>query len=146
MLVPSFMPIEQKVTVYTLHGQASLGYPRQSGRGMSVEDEQHKHLRKAAPADIPLKRTLKWMENLPAEVQPNALLRLYARVANLIAATWQDARAFGTYMESLINDKRGNRRGFPPAVRAELMALKHYYETRSESDNDVIWHHIGKRD
>ena len=140
------MPIEQRFKVYTLHGEDPFGYQHQSGPGMSVEGEQHKHLRKAAPADSPLKRTLKWMENLPAEVRPTALLRLYARVANLIAASWPDAMAFGTYMESLLNDQRGNRRGFPPAVRAELIALKQYYATRSESDNDVIWHHVGKHD
>jgi hypothetical protein len=129
MLIPSSMPIEQKFTVYTLHGEAPLGYQRQGGGVMSVEGEQHQHLRKAAPTGIPLKRTLKWMENLPAEVRPTELLRLYARVANLIAASWRDAKTFDTYMESLINDKRGNRRGFPPSIRAELMALKHYYET-----------------
>jgi len=29
-------------------------------------------------------------------------------------------------MESLLNDKRGNRKGFPPDVMAELVALEVY--------------------
>ncbi|HKE40146.1 MAG TPA: hypothetical protein VKG21_09935 [Casimicrobiaceae bacterium] len=53
-----------------------------------------------------------------------ALMRQFARVANLIAATWGDLEAFETYMESLLTDKRGNRKGFPPDVVAELSALE----------------------
>jgi len=55
-----------------------------------------------------------------------ALMRQFARVANLIAATWGHLEHFETYMESLLNDKRGNRKGFPPDVMAELVALEVY--------------------
>ena len=64
------------------------------------------------------------MENLPPDVQPTALLRLYARIANLIVATWRDPKAFGAYMDSLLHDKRGNRRGYSSEVDAELVTLK----------------------
>jgi len=47
-------------------------------------------LRKAAPANEPLARTLEWIASLPADVQPTALLRHYARIANVIAAVWYD--------------------------------------------------------
>jgi hypothetical protein len=64
------------------------------------------------------------MENLPPDVQPTALLRLYARIDNIIVATWRDPKAFGAYMDSLLHDKRGNRRGYSSEVDAELVALK----------------------
>jgi hypothetical protein len=85
------------------------------------------------------------MEDLPPDVRPTALLRLHARIANLIAATWGDPKAFGTYMESLLRDTRGNRQGFPPEIVAELVALKQYYDKREEDDHIIIWQSAGKR-
>jgi hypothetical protein len=84
------------------------------------------HLRKTAPPTEPLRRTLHWFGNLPPEVQPFVLLRRYARVANLVAATWHDANLFRSYVESLLVDRRGGRRGFPPNVRRELIILQKY--------------------
>jgi len=57
-------------------------------------EDQYKHLRKTSPADVPLRRTLEWVESLPPRVRPMALMRQFARVANLIAATWGDLEAF----------------------------------------------------
>ena len=102
---------------------------RQAPSQMSVELEEHQHLRTAAPANKPLRRTLTWVASLPADVQPTALMRHFARIANLIALTWGDPRFFHAYMESLSTDKRGNRRGFPPVVLAELGALQRYRDT-----------------
>ena len=88
------------------------------------------HLRKTAPATEPLRRTLHWFASLPPEVQPFVLLRRYARVANLVAAIWHDAKLFRTYTESLLVDRRGGRRGFPPNVRRELIVLQKYRLSR----------------
>jgi len=96
---------------------------------MSVGVEEHKHLRKAAPANIALRRTLMWVASLPPTVRPTALVRRFAGIANLIAATWGDEKAFDTYMESLLTDKRGNRKGLPPHVVGELVALQRYRRT-----------------
>ena len=97
--------------------------PRSDLQRFDVEQEGHRHLRKAGPANTPLPRTLAWFASLPSEVQPSALLRQYPRITNLIAATWGDSKAFDSYMESLLTDKRGNRRGFPRDVLRELGAL-----------------------
>jgi hypothetical protein len=100
--------------------------------------ETYGHLRRSAPATEPLRRTLNWFASLPADVQPFVLLRRYARVANLIAATWHDAHLFQTYMESLLIDRRGGRRGFPPNVRRELLLLqKHHESRRSKQDGSA---------
>jgi hypothetical protein len=110
---------------------------------MSVGVEQYKHLRRAAPADIPLRRTLMWVASLPSTVQPTFLVCRFARIANLIAAMWADPKSFNTYTESLLTDTRGNRRGFPPEVLAELVALRHY--RAAVTDDECAWDTVGKR-
>jgi len=92
-------------------------------------EEKRKRRRKAAPANAPLPRTLNWIESLPSSVKPTALLRQYARIANVLAATWEDPKALGSYMNCLLRDDRGNRKGFPPDILRELLALREYHAT-----------------
>ena len=110
----------------------------------SAELEDRKYLRKAAPANMPVPHTLQWADGLPPSVRPAALLRQYARIANLIAVTWRDSEHFDVYMESLLTDKRGNRRGFPLEVLRELEALRHYRDTL-DKDDDSAWSTVRKR-
>jgi hypothetical protein len=110
---------------------------------LRIERDEYKHLRKASPASTPLRRTLEWVEGLPPRVRPMALMRQFARVANLIAATWDHLEHFETYMESLSTDKRGNRNGFPPDVLAELVALEVYRLAIEKSDS--AWADVSKR-
>jgi hypothetical protein len=91
----------------------------------SVGEQSHGR-RKAEPANVPLRVTLDWAAQLPLKVRPAVLLRQFARIANLVAATWDDPVAFDSYMDGLLTDKRGNRKGFPPAVHHELLALKQH--------------------
>ncbi len=111
---------------------------------VSAEQEERKRLRKASPANIPLPRTLAWVASLPPNVQPTALLRQYARIANLIASTWGAPAPFNAYIESLLTDKRGNRRGLPREVMDELVTLQHYHEDTIRED-DAPWETVGKR-
>jgi hypothetical protein len=128
-----FHSAEIVMSIYRDHAHDDVHSIRQikdttaSGRGSELAGDpgeaQYKHLRKASPANIALPRTLSWAASLPLDAKPTALLRQYPRVANVIAATWGDAAAFRTYMQSLMTDTRGNRRGFPPDVLQELGAL-----------------------
>jgi hypothetical protein len=102
---------------------------RRPASQMSVALEEHKHLRNAAPADKLLPRTSRWVASLPPSVQPTALLRHYPRIANVIAATWGHATSLQSYINCLFNDNRGTRRGFPPEVLGELVALKRHHDT-----------------
>jgi hypothetical protein len=107
----------------TVSGKERLGR-RHVLPQIDILQEEHKHQRKAAPVSTPLPRTLTWAESLPPDIRPTALLHRYARIANLIAATWPDAKAFERYMESLLTDKRGgSRQGFPVDVLRELTTL-----------------------
>jgi hypothetical protein len=116
--------------------------PWRGASQIDIEADQHQRLRKATPINKPLLRTLMWVAELPHDVRPIALLRRYARIANLIAAAWGDRKCFHAYMESLFTDNRGNRRGFPPDVLSELVALQRYYDTR---DQNSPWDAVSKR-
>ena len=108
-----------------------------------VEPGEGKHLRRAEPASMVIPPTWKWVDSLPPNVRPSALLRQYPRIANLIAATWGDRASFETYMESLLTDKRGNRRGFPPEVLKDLAALRRFHDIAKEDTS--VWHTVHKR-
>ena len=86
-----------------------------------------KNLRKWQPYSEPLPVTLRWVAKLPAEVRPFALLRTFPRIANVLARVWNDAAECQSYMEDLMIDRRGNRRGFPLEVLDNLWALRDYY-------------------
>ena len=93
---------------------------------------------------MPVPHTLQWADALPPGVRPTALLRQFARIANLIAATWRDSEHFDAYMGSLLTDTRGNRRGFPVEVLRELEALRRYRDTLDEGDKSA-WSTVRKR-
>src|ERR1041385_121720 len=96
-----------------------------------VQREKYKDQRKPAPVNAPLSRTVTWAASLPSDIRPNALLRRYARIANVIAATWPDPKAFDMYIDSLVNDRRGGgRQGFPLDVLGELTALALHHSER----------------
>ena len=122
--------------------------PRQSqGKQPAEASGTHAHLRKGPPANVPLPRTLKWIDELPPRVKPVALIRHFPRIANMIAAAWDDLVQFETYMDSLLTDKRGGRKGFPTDVIAELGALDIYRHTVGESTlSAMAWSDVRRRD
>ena len=104
------------------------------------------HLRKGTPANSAFPRTLRWADELPPRVKPVALMRQFPRIANLIAAAWDDLVQFEVYMDSLLTDKRGGRKGFPTDVMAELSALDIYRHTAWERVlPPVPWGDVGPR-
>ena len=97
-------------------------------RAAAAQNEAGKRNRsKAEPSNIALPRTLEWAFRMPREVQPHELLRSFGRVANLLAANWDDAEATVACLHELLVDTRGCRRGFPPQVTKELLVLQTYY-------------------
>jgi len=94
-----------------------------------AEDAQRAR-RRAAPMSDPLPVTFRWIARLPREVQPRELLRQFPRVANALATSWPDRAAFRACLYALLIDRRGNRKGFPQAIVAELLALRAWFEER----------------
>ena len=71
-----------------------------------------------------------WVRSLPARLRPMALCSSYARVANRMAAVWNDPLQTEALFDELLIDHRGGRHGFPPLVAAELMRLHQVHERR----------------
>jgi hypothetical protein len=69
---------------------------------------------------------LDWLSRLPVPVRPEALRMSYPRVINALAARWADRAARDAYLEDLLQDKRGGRRGFPPDIVNELRRVNAY--------------------
>ncbi len=82
------------------------------------------------PLNQQLPSTARWATSLPDEVQPLALLQSLPRIANTIAHLWHDDAALRAYLDELLVDQRGGRRGFPPEIQNELLILREYCEGR----------------
>jgi hypothetical protein len=74
-----------------------------------------------------LSSTIDWLASLPPNVRPLALVTKFPRVANRIAQEWREPGSCRQDFDDLVYDKRGTRRGFPPDVYVELLALRDYY-------------------
>jgi hypothetical protein len=85
-------------------------------------------LRKARPVEHLLPASVKWLESLPHDVWPVALVNKYPRIVNLIAQQWNDYDSCCAYFGVLFTDRRGTRRGFPADVHRELRKLFEHYQ------------------
>jgi len=103
----------------------------------SLPDDTMAQRRRQAPAGEPLPITFRWIAKLPRSVQPLALLRQYPRIANMMAGTWPDPASYRAYLHDLLTDRRGNRKGFPPEIVQELLALRVHYELLHPAMLDV---------
>lgn len=64
-----------------------------------------------------------WLRRIPGRLQPKQLCRFYPRVANRLAACWNDPVAFEKLLHDLLVDRRGGRAGFSPRIVVELQVL-----------------------
>ncbi|HMQ74005.1 MAG TPA: hypothetical protein PKA84_00740 [Rubrivivax sp.] len=66
---------------------------------------------------------IEWMLGLREDLRPRELCERFPRLANALATAWADAAQRQQALEKLVNDERGQRSGFPHAVRMELELL-----------------------
>ena len=71
--------------------------------------------------------TRRWVVALPASIAPVALAQAHPRIASRLARLWDDPAPCMKYLDSLVHDRRGGRRGFSPAIRTELERLHLHY-------------------
>ena len=81
-----------------------------------------------------LNTTVTWLARLPKDVRPMVLAGRYPRIANNIAALWRRVARCEEYLDTLVVDRRGNRKGFPPDVAKELNHLRSFYAELHPSD------------
>jgi len=93
----------------------------------SLPTDNFEALRKAEPANVLLPVARAWLASLPDSIRPTELARHYPRLANRFATAWNDKAGVALVFDDLLSDRRGARRGFPPAVDANLLALWRYW-------------------
>ena len=69
-------------------------------------------------------RTLDWILALPETTRPKKLADSNPRIANALAECWHDPAQADAYLNDLLIDRRGGRRGLPPDVKDELQLLQ----------------------
>jgi hypothetical protein len=74
-----------------------------------------------------LDATVAWMNALPYTVRPTELAQRFPRIANSIAEVWSRVDRCEQYLDSLMVDQRGTRKGFPMAIALEVASLRSYY-------------------
>jgi len=82
------------------------------------------------PFDQPPPATARWAASLPDGVKPMALLQRFPRIATTLARWWDDDERLQIYLDDLLVDRRGGRRGFPPDIHYELLILSEYCDGR----------------
>ena len=102
--------------------------------GMRARNQPNSH--------VLLDTTLTWLARLPKDVRPMVLAGRYPRIANNIADIWRRVARCEEYLDTLVVDRRGTRKGFPPDVAHELNNLRGFY-AELHPDNRSGWDRVG---
>jgi hypothetical protein len=89
--------------------------------------------------------TLRWLAGLPDDVRPEELPVRFPRIANALALRWFDGDLCRAYLEDVLIDRRGNRRGLPHVVAEELARLKNHVETVLYPVPQTVWDEVAGR-
>ena len=65
-----------------------------------------------------------YFRTLPGLIYPQDLVNYFPRIANRIVDLRYELPHLEVYFDSLINDRRGGRKGFPPAVLQNIHHLR----------------------
>lgn len=86
--------------------------------------------------------TFKWMAGLPAKTRPYELAKQFPRIANRLAESWISPMRCERYLNELMMDSRGNRKGFPADVAAEIAALKAHFLRPAAIEQHSVWRDV----
>lgn len=111
--------------------------PRAAGAAAGASSTRHPTLTEMLSTD-----TLRWLFDLPRQVQPQRLPVDYPRITNTLAQRWKSPREFLAYLDDLLLDRRCTRAGFSLEVAFELAVLKNYYETVVFPTQQTAWDQV----
>ena len=97
--------------------------------------------RSRTPKEPLLDVTRTWLASLPQDVRPMELPRQFPRIANRLRQLWKRVARCEAYLDALLVDRRGTRKGFPPKIAQELEALREYYAFL-HPNNRSPWDHV----
>jgi hypothetical protein len=95
----------------------------------TASPEQWKRVRRAKlPTDRALSGAgIDWLLGLPPNVRPQRLSMQFPRIANALAAVWDEPSECQAAFDKLLCGERAGRAGFPPEVQHELVALRDWW-------------------
>ena len=96
------------------------------------------------PAEPLLNVTRTWLASLPQDVRPVELARQFPRIANRLRHLWTQVATCEEYLDGLLVDRRGNRKGFPLKITQELQSLREYYALLHPNRRS-IWDSVDER-
>lgn len=82
-----------------------------------------------------------WVMELPESVRPKQLALRYARLANKLCKLWGEPLKCERFLDDLMTDRRGGRKGFPLQVASELATLRDYY-FKLHHHGKSAWEHV----
>ena len=63
---------------------------------------------------------------MPPTLRPQSLSRQFPRITNALAEVWNEPEQCQAAFDRLLRDERKGRKGFPPVVHDELIALRNW--------------------
>jgi hypothetical protein len=97
--------------------------------------------RTQTPKEPLLDVTRAWLASLPQDVRPMELARQFPRIANRLRHLWKQVAMCEEYLDALLVDRRGTRKGFPPKIAQELEALREYHALLHPNSRSP-WDHV----
>ena len=85
--------------------------------------------------DHVLGHTQNWLNALPKGVRRVHLPAAFPRIVNELCSLWAETAALDHYFEEKEFSARDDRKGFPPLIKEELLAM-HVYSLRNRAGND----------
>jgi len=85
-----------------------------------------------------------WLASLPQDVRPMELALQFPRIANRLCRLWKQVARCEEYLDDLVVDRRGTRKGFPPKITQELEVLRECYALL-HPDSHSAWGHVEER-
>jgi hypothetical protein len=89
--------------------------------------------------DQVLEHTWHWLKALPKAIRPVHLPVMFPRIANSLSRLWPETAALDHYFEEKEFSPRPDRRGFPPIIKEELLAVHLYsLHTRPRAHSEQL--------
>ena len=76
---------------------------------------------------VMLSDTHHWLRRVPPRIHPKHLCRYHPHLANRLAQCWGDRNRVEQFVDDLLVDRRGGRKGLSTRVAAELLCLERFH-------------------
>jgi hypothetical protein len=89
---------------------------------------------RAPPTDgdrVMLSATHVWLRRLPPRIHPKHLCRYHPHLANRLATCWGDRGRVERFVDDVLIDRRGGRKGLSARVKTELLCVERFHSQQT---------------